>query len=151
MLLRTHLALSVLIVIIFLPHVTGKSVFILTVLVATMIPDIDSGFSTLGKGFIFRIVQFFVKHRGIFHSLTFCVLASALLAIFLPTLSLGFFLGYSFHLLLDSFTVEGITPFWPWNRVSKGVFKTGGRVETSLFVFFVIADFLAAVIFIKGV
>ncbi len=73
MMLRTHLAIVVLAILLFLPHVSAASdklIFIAVALVATMIPDIDTGFSTLGRFQASRAVQFLVKHRGIFHSFT---------------------------------------------------------------------------------
>jgi membrane-bound metal-dependent hydrolase YbcI (DUF457 family) len=118
-------------------------------LVATFIPDIDSGFSTLGKRGVFRVLQVFTKHRGFIHSFTFCLLISLILAVFWPVASLGFFLGYGLHLFSDSFTREGITPFWPYNKTSSWRLKTGGRIETSIFVFLLLADlFMLVVLFL---
>jgi membrane-bound metal-dependent hydrolase YbcI (DUF457 family) len=149
MLIRTHLALSVLAVFLFLPHVSSKFLFIIVCLVATFIPDIDSGFSTLGKRGVFRVLQVFTKHRGFIHSFTFCLLISLILAVFWPVASLGFFLGYGLHLFSDSFTREGITPFWPYNKTSSWRLKTGGRIETSIFVFLLLADlFMLVVLFL---
>ena len=149
MLIRTHLALSVLAIFLFLPHVSSKFLFIIVCLVATFIPDIDSGFSTLGKRGVFRVLQVFTKHRGFIHSFTFCLLISLILAVFWPVASLGFFLGYGLHLFSDSFTREGITPFWPYNKTSSWRLKTGGRIETSIFVFLLLADlFMLVVLFL---
>lgn len=148
--LKTHLALSVLVAVMFLSHVSNKFLFILVIIAATIIPDIDTGFSTAGKNIFFRPLQFFVSHRGIFHSFTFCIIVSFVIAWFFPQASLAFFLGYGFHLFLDSFTSEGIMPFWPWRKVSSGIFKTGGRVETSFFVILLVLDLLAVVMFVKS-
>ena len=78
MMLKTHLAISALIMLMFLPHLSSVYllVFIPVALIATALPDIDSGFSTMGKGRTGRVVQFFVKHRGLFHSFSFCILVS---------------------------------------------------------------------------
>jgi len=89
---------------------------------------------------IFRPLQFFVKHRGVIHSFTTGIVLSVLLAFFWPVASLGFFIGYSVHLICDSFTKEGIQPFWPLRARSKGFIATGGRIEDSLFVFLVLVD-----------
>lgn len=148
--LKTHLALSVLIAVLFLSHISNKFLFIFIVLIATIIPDIDTGFSTAGRNIFLKPLQFFVRHRGILHSFSFCVIASFLIAWFLPQAALAFFLGYGFHLFLDSFTREGIMPFWPWRKVSSGIFKTGGRMEASLFVTLLILDLLAVVVFFKN-
>ena len=142
MLLRTHLAFAVLLIILFLKQVNNEIVFIIMVLVATVLPDLDSDFSTWGRHMIFRPLQFFVKHRGIIHSFTFGVLISIILSIFWPVASLGFFMGYSVHLICDSFTKDGIQPFWPFKAKSSGFIKSGGRVEDSLFIALILVDVL---------
>ena len=149
MLLKTHLAIALLFVIIFFNYVSDKVVFIIVMAVATLLPNIDNPFSGIGKNVIFKPVQFFTKHRGLFHSFTLAIILSVLLAIFIPVASFGFFLGYSIHLMIDSFTREGIQPFWPYKAISKGFIPTGGKVEDSIFLFFVVVDILVfAVIFI---
>ncbi len=142
MLLKTHLAFAALIIILFVEHVNSPWVFIAMVVVATVIPDLDLSSSSWGRHLIFRPLQFFVKHRGIFHSFTFAVLASVLLAVFWPVASLGFFVGYSVHLITDSFTKEGIQPFWPLKAKSKGFIASGGRIEESLFLFLIVVDII---------
>jgi len=151
MMLRTHLAIVILFIILFLPHVSSKFLFVIIALLATIVPDIDTGFSTIGKYKVLRILQVFVKHRGFFHSLTFCILISIIFAFFLPVLSFGFFLGYAIHLFADSFTQEGITPFWPYKKVSSWHFRTGGRVETTLFIFFLLLDLLLFVLMAQNI
>ena len=140
MLLKTHTAFAVLMIILFLEHVNDKLIFIGFVLVATVLPDLDMSSSSYGRHIIFRPLQFFTKHRGIFHSFTFAVLASVVLAIFWPVASLGFFIGYSVHLICDSFTSEGIQPFWPLKAKSSGFITSGGRIEESLFFSLIIVD-----------
>ena len=140
MLIRTHLALIVLFIILFLPHVQNQYLFVGVALAASFIPDIDNAFSTLGSRGVFRALQFFTKHRGMIHSLTIAVLISIILAVFFPAASLAFFLGYGLHIFLDSFTKEGVAPFWPWKKVSSGFIRTGGKIEMSLFVFLILAD-----------
>ena len=142
MLLRTHLAFAVLMIIIFIQQVSNKFVFAGLVLVATVLPDIDSGFSSWGRHLIFRPLQFFTKHRGILHSFTFAVVVSIVLALIWPIASLGFFIGYSVHLVCDSFTKDGIQPFWPWRVRSSGPIKSGGRIEDSLFIILILIDVL---------
>ena len=145
MLLRTHLALVVLVILLFLKNVDNKLLFVFITLVATMLPDIDTGFSTLGKHKSFKFLQFFVRHRGVIHSFTFCIIISLILAVFLPKISFAFFLGYSVHLFVDSLTKEGIMPFWPYKKKSSWHFKTGSLTETSLFFVLVLVDILLIV------
>lgn len=150
MMLKTHLALSVLVSLMFVSSVSNKGIFLAVLLIATIIPDIDTGFSTAGKNVFLKPLQFFVRHRGILHSFTFCVVVSFLIAYFFPSISLAFFLGYGFHLFLDSFTQEGIMPFWPWSKKSSGIFRTGGRAETSVFVILLILDLVMIIVFFKN-
>jgi membrane-bound metal-dependent hydrolase YbcI (DUF457 family) len=62
--------------------------------------------------------------------------------VFSNIIALGFFLGYGLHLISDSFTKEGITPFYPFfSKVkSKGKISTGGKFEILVFVGFLILD-----------
>ena len=142
MMMKTHIAIGVLAIALFLPYINHKLVFVPVVLIASLLPDIDNGFSTLGKKGIFRPLQLFSKHRGIFHSFTFVIIVSIVLAFYLPVLSLSFFLGYSLHLLADSWTVEGVRPFWPLRSQLKGNVTVGGVVEETVFIVFVLLDIL---------
>jgi len=146
MLLRTHLAFAVLMIVLFVEHVNNKLIFVGMVILATVMPDLDSGFSSWGRHMIFRPLQFFVKHRGIIHSFTFAIVVSIVLAVFWPVGALGFFVGYSVHLICDSFTKDGIQPFWPLRARSSGFIRTGGRVEDSLFLMLVLIDILVIVL-----
>jgi inner membrane protein len=111
----------------------------------------DSSFSKIGNSIFLRPFQFLVRHRGIVHSFTFAVLAAALLAMFWPVVSLGFFMGFSVHLICDSFTVDGIQPFWPLKARSSGLVKTGGRIEESLFFSLIFIDALLFIfVFVLG-
>lgn len=142
MLLKTHLAFAALMIILFVEHVNSPWIFIAMVLIATVIPDLDMSSSSWGRHLIFRPLQFFVKHRGIIHSFTFAVLVSILIAVFWPVASLGFFIGYSVHLFVDSFTKDGVQPFWPLRVRSKGFIASGGTIEESLFFSLIIIDII---------
>ena len=137
MLFRTHLMFSIFAILLMINFVNNQLVFVIVALIATIIPDIDHSDSVIGKRLIFRPLQFFIKHRGMIHSFTIAVLISVLIAIFFPVASLGFFLGYSVHLLCDSFTREGIEPFWPFDYKIKGYLTTGEKYEEVLFVFMI--------------
>ena len=151
MMLKTHLAIGVFFIIVLLPHVSSPVIFIAVTIAATLLPDIDSAFSIVGSMKGFKPVQAFSKHRGFFHSFTFCILFSILLALFFPILCLGFFLGYSIHLFADSFTKDGIQPFWPSKETSSWHFRTGGITETSIFVFFLIFDLILFIVYVASI
>ncbi|MCH7567882.1 MAG: metal-dependent hydrolase [Nanoarchaeota archaeon] len=140
MLMKTHLVIGAFAVVFFLPYVSHKLIFVPVVLIASLLPDIDSGFSTLGRRKIFRPLQFLTKHRGIIHSFTFCIAVSVLLAFYFPLIAFPFFLGYALHLLADSWTIEGIRPFWPLKDISRGKIRVGGTMEETVFIVFIILD-----------
>jgi len=140
MLARTHLVIGAFAMIFFLPHISNKLIFIPVILIASLLPDIDSAFSTLGKSKVLRPLQAFTQHRGMLHSFTFCVLVAIVFAFYLPVLAFAFFLGYSLHLLADSWTVDGIRPFWPSNVTVQGKVRVGGFMEETIFIVFVLLD-----------
>jgi len=150
MLIKTHLSITLFFVLVLLSKVEHKFWFVTIALIATFIPDVDSRYSTLGRKKINRVLQFFTKHRGIIHSFTFLILITFGLLCFVPVLALGFFLGYSSHLLADSFTKEGIIPFYPWKKKSCGIVKTGGKLETGILVGFLIVDLTLIIKMVVG-
>lgn len=140
MLIKTHLMITGFFVLLIFPFVSHKIVFITLAMLATYIPDIDLEHSKLGKKKIFRPLQIFVKHRGVFHSFTFLFAITFLFLVFIPIISLGFFVGYASHLFADSFTLSGISPFWPFYRRVQGKVKTGSALESSIFLIFLLAN-----------
>ena len=140
MLIKTHLAITIFFILLFINSVEHKFVFVVVALLATYLPDIDSRYSTLGRKKINRILQWFTKHRGMFHSFSFLLTITLFLVLFFPVVAFGFFLGYGLHLFADSFTPNGIRPFYPCKSKSCGKIRTGGRVETILFGVFIIFD-----------
>lgn len=147
--LKTHFVIALFSIILFFPLVNNKIIFIMMVVIATIIPDLDTRFSKFGrKNPLTFILGFFTKHRGVMHSLTFAIILSVLLALWLPIASFGFFLGYSVHLLCDSMTKKGIRPFWPSKKTFSGFLQTGGKIETGVFVTFVVLDFLLVIFYL---
>ncbi|MBT96647.1 MAG: metal-dependent hydrolase [Candidatus Pacearchaeota archaeon] len=141
MLIRTHLTITLFFILLLLSFIDNKLVFIIVALLATFIPDIDTRNSKLGKYLIFRPIQWFSKHRGIIHSISFLVFLTIVLWLFFPEASFGFFVGFSSHLILDSLTIRGVSLFFPFSRKKfSGIIKTGGISETIIFVIFLIAD-----------
>lgn len=137
-------------ILLFINFVNEKIIFIGIALIATFLPDIDSGFSSLGKQMVSQPVQLLTKHRGIMHSLSFAILISIALAFYFPVLSFGFFIGYGVHILADSFTKDGVQPFWPLRMKSSGFIATGGRIEETIFfsmIFINAAMFFATLVF----
>lgn len=140
MLVRTHLTATLLGILLLIDSVEHKIVFVIVAFVATFIPDIDTAYSKLGKNKFFAPLRIFVRHRGFIHSLNFLILITLIAMLFFPTFSLGFFLGYSLHLFFDSFTIEGIFPFYPWGKKVSGKIRTAGKIEVGLFLGLILID-----------
>lgn len=140
MIWKTHLAIGLAIALYFSNHINKPLIFIPVVLISSFFPDIDSRFSYIGKKVLFRPVQWTASHRGIIHSYTLCIALSLLIAPFYPVFALPVFLGYISHLFADSFTPQGIKPFWPLKAVSKGAVTTGGKIDKAIFYTFVLID-----------
>lgn len=140
MLFRTHFAFAVLFILAVIGFVDLKIFFVIFGLIGFIIPDLDTKSSKFGKSIFFRPMQFFLKHRGFLHSLAFGILVGLILTLFLPVFGLGFFVGYSSHIFSDSFTKEGIAPFWPLKKRSYGFIETGSYTESILFYSLVFID-----------
>ncbi|VVB80070.1 LexA-binding, inner membrane-associated putative hydrolase [uncultured archaeon] len=140
MLVRTHLAIGLLVILAFISYSSHAILFACIVLFATILPDIDTPLSVIGRKKLSRLINFFTKHRGFLHSFTFLLLITILFSLFIPQIAFAFFVGYSFHLFADCFTVQGIAPFWPFKKKVSGKIEAGGHFETSLFFFFLILD-----------
>jgi inner membrane protein len=121
----------------FASHLPQQLLFIASVFLSSLLPDIDDPRSTLGKrtkvfSWPFRIL---LGHRGVFHSLIMPAFLS-LLAYYLgsPAIAFGILIGYCSHLLLDALTHAGIRPFYPLPLRLKGAVRTGGIVDIALFI-----------------
>lgn len=149
MMLKTHLMFAIFVSLVFFKYVNNQVVFIIMVIVATILPDLDSKNSTYGKNEIFAPIQSLTEHRGFIHSFTTAVILASLIAIWWPVASFGFFIGYCIHLITDSFTKEGIQPFWPFKWKTSGPLVTGGKIEELLFLALIFFNvFLFLVLFV---
>lgn len=146
MLLRTHLAITLAAMFLILPYIENEVIFVIVILISTILPDIDSARSHVGRSFLLRPLQWMTKHRGILHSFTIAGLLAILFAIFVPVVALPFILGYGLHLVADAWSKEGIRPFWPFDMRVKGNLKVGGYIEETLFIVFVILDIIFLVL-----
>ena len=139
MLFRTHLIVALFIALILL-FFNINLIFIIAFVISSLLADIDSPTSKIGKRFKFLNLLF--SHRGFFHSLFALLIFSVLLYFVNYLLALAFFSGYFLHLLLDSFTKQGIYLFYPFStKKSKGPIIVGSIFENIIFfvvLFFVI-------------
>ncbi|MFH1451952.1 MAG: metal-dependent hydrolase [archaeon] len=143
MLFRTHLVFAVAIYFLLLKVMIVESpvLFFVGIVLGAALVDIDTSKSKMGKFWLFRPFQIFVRHRGFFHSVFVAFLFGLVLAYFWVYVGLGFFIGFISHLFLDSLTPAGVRPFWPFlkKKASFG-FKTGGIFETVIFSLLLLLD-----------
>lgn len=120
----------------------SKYFFLLAMVLGSLLPDLDSATSFIGKKF--KLVSLFFKHRGMMHSIVFMTGFSIIF--FLITKDFYYFLafaaGYLSHLLLDSLTPSGVAFFWPSKVRTRGTFKTTGLVDIILLVVLIFLNIL---------
>jgi len=117
------------------------------VLLGAVFVDVDIESSSFGNRWYFRPLQFFVRHRGVFHSLVFGVLLSLILGSINLWVGFGFFVGYVSHLFLDCWTRSGVKLFWPLGYKVRGFVRSGGIVEDVLFVLFLLTDIALVILY----
>ena len=142
MLVKTHLIIALTLVLIIMPFIDDKLLFSFVLIISSLIPDIDTKESYLGKNTFFRPLQFFIKHRSIMHSLAFGICISIIIYLVFPIVSYGFFIGFMSHIFADSLTKEGVFILWPYKKRFNGMIKTGGYIEKIIFLSLVIFDAL---------
>ena len=145
MMLVTHLSFALLAGLAITKYIdfsANSYLFVVFVLLASVIPDVDCSDSVIGRRF--RLLSVFVKHRGFFHSITFAVALAII--VFLITqnsyYAFAIIIGFSSHIILDSFTRAGTSPFWPGKLRIKGKLRTGRLVDGVLFFVFLISSVL---------
>lgn len=141
MLFRSHLAVSSLVLLPLAVNQSNNEIELITYLsvglIGALAPDIDEPESFVGKRvpIVSHIIKMLFKHRGVVHSLIsipFIIFMIFVINGLLLTLSrdilisfnvgLFFIIGWSLHLLEDSFSKSGIKWFLPFNNKS---FKSG--------------------------
>jgi len=147
MMFRTHLIFSFLIGLLIITsfNIQNKIIFIAILLIASIIPDIDSYKSKIGKKIkpLSFLINIFLGHRGIFHSLFLLILISFVIAIVKTEPAIAFFIGYLSHLLLDSLTPEGVMFFYPFSKKrTKGFIRTGSLFENIFFFILIILCYI---------
>ena len=138
MLFHTHLLIAVsffLIIRLFYPPI-NTPLFLVILLFGSILPDIDEPKSTINRwsGVVGRIITFFARHRGFFHSLLFIVIvSSAISSFFDPAYAAALALGFLAHIFGDAVTPMGIELFYPFSRFRiNGPIKVGGLLEKAI-------------------
>ena len=154
MLLRTHLVFATLVYLVFFKYLeisfAHKIFFGIFLFLATVFVDIDARKSKIGNHWFLRPLQWFISHRGMIHSLLFGFILSIIIFVIDNNSGVGFFIGYILHLVLDSFTSEGICFFWPFSSEKISILKisSGGLIEEIIFVLVLLFDIFYFVRFV---
>lgn len=134
----THSIYGILIFLIilkFYPLTFLEKIFVLALaILGSLLPDIDSHKSKIGKYFFF--LNFGCKHRGWLHSIGGLILTTAI-SILITTMlkikiiyAIALNTGIFSHIVLDSLNKKGIQPFYPLKKPRlKGPIKMGSLGE----------------------
>ncbi|MBI2151992.1 metal-dependent hydrolase [Candidatus Woesearchaeota archaeon] len=111
------------------------------IFLGSILADIDHTNSKINQwsGPIGKIIVFFARHRGFFHSIFFggIIFYLAYLAGYW-TFGLGLILGHLAHLIGDGLTPLGIHPFYPFSRYNlRGPIRTDSWTEKIFLVILV--------------
>jgi inner membrane protein len=144
MIFLTHLAFALLISIFwantFILEIPAYQ-FVSILLFASIFPDIDIGTSVIGKHF--KVINFFLQHRGIVHSVFFMTICAIVISSYkAPEYALPFVIGFISHLILDCMTPSGLHLFWPSKICIRGPFRSASIFDFLLFAGLIAASFL---------
>ncbi len=135
----THAIFSLLLALMYARYGQRPDLLFITFLMAgTLLPDIDTAKSTIGKRIrpVSRVLEFIAGHRGLLHSLAgWLVFAIPIGALGTGAL-LPFTLGYVSHLLLDSLTPTGVQYLYPLKYRIRGSIRTDSLAERLVFLLF---------------
>jgi inner membrane protein len=108
------------------------------VVAGSLLPDIDEPNSYVGRrsfGMSSKVKEAF-GHRGMTHSLLVWAVIALVVAFESPSLfSIGFVLGYLFHIIEDFLSVQGVPLLWPFQtkRYKIPLYRTGSVLENLMF------------------
>ena len=143
---KTHAAFGFFLCLLFLKYFPQRYPFLFLILVTffSALPDIDTPKSKIGRKlpFISIPLSFFVKHRGITHSIFPIIGLYILFDYFnLGYLALAIALGYFTHLIGDGVSKEGVNFLYPLTTLHlRGFFKVGGKTESIILIALIILN-----------
>jgi inner membrane protein len=146
MLFYTHIAFAILISLLTVKYLylSNKPLFLSLAILFSLLPDIDETKSIIGKKTkpISTLTKSIFSHRGLFHSLLFIIPIYLTLSIFSELIALAFLIGTSSHIILDAFTIQGITPLYPLKTRITGIVKTNSITEKILLILIILGIIL---------
>lgn len=156
MLAKTHMAFGFLVGLLSLPFLNeGNAIIFLGIVIFfSLVPDIDSPESKLGRKIapLSVFINIIFGHRGFFHTIYFPIVCFA--AAFGFHIWLGFSIIYAIavlvgllsHIAIDAMTIEGIDFLSPLLRIKiAGFVPTGSLLEMVVFVILSISCALLSV------
>jgi inner membrane protein len=141
---KTHLSLGVLAGLFFMRQFSLEDPWIFLAIVgfSSILPDIDTKNSWIGKRFkpISWLFSLLFGHRKIFHSILFALFIFIVLYFLtIGYIAAAFLIGYVVHILVDGFTVNGIKPFYPFSKFEiKGFLRSGDLMDNLLFFLIIV-------------
>lgn len=147
MMFKTHLFFGIFLSLVFLYFFTYSNpyLFVSLVCLGSVLVDIDSSHSKLGRKFkpLSWIFEYIFGHRGFLHSLVaaFLLLLLSLYLFHISLLAFALILGYLGHIFLDAFTINGVPLLKPFSdRRLSGPVYTGGMFEYLIFLLILVFD-----------
>ena len=138
---RTNLAVGLGAALYFLPHVNSKVIFFIVVLISSLLPDARQILSLRRGSLRYANSESPPFLDKIMKNYLTAIIVAIFFALFYPIFALPFFVGYSFTLLLNAFSRDGLMLFWPLSRKRiNGRVATGGTIDTTIFYIFLLAD-----------
>ncbi len=143
---KTHLAFGLFLGLLYLNYaeVQNKLLFILFVMLGSALPDIDTASSKIGKKAwpLSKLIEIFLGHRGIFHSIWLITLIPGIVYLYISKIyGIALFIGYFSHVLMDGFTKKGINFLNPFLELRlSGFLETGSLLEKMIFVVIALID-----------
>jgi len=135
----THAMFSLLVALLYARYGARPDLVFITFLMAgTLLPDIDSARSTIGKRVkvLSRALEYIAGHRGLLHSLAGWLLLAIPVGLFGVKAVTAFTLGYVSHLALDALTPTGVRLFYPLKYRICGSIRTDSLAEKLFFLLF---------------
>lgn len=130
------------------------SLFIFSLLLGSIFPDIDHANSRVSRGFpiLKYIIGKLSEHRGFTHSVYGVLLFSIPVLLIGIYPLVGFIFGYIFHIIGDMVTFSGITFYKKRIKLKfMGSFLVGSVDEKHIYLYFLYGQILVSILFLIAI
>lgn len=120
--------------------------FVAVAAAASMLPDIDSVSSKLGRKLppFAVVLSFIFHHRGFMHSIFPPLLLYFIISRISPLIAAAVLVGYVSHLLMDATTTNGVKFLYPLPFKIRGVIRTNSFMEKIVVMLLILTIVLLA-------